>query len=760
MKNIKVAEIIPAFANTKPINTIRPAKYNYYTIPKSSSLSVREYKRIKPNSVKSNRQESKLIKESQNLRISPKIPSRIIQIPQHMMCIETPQFSSKLPELVKNFNLNIIFSNQNQKERESSLNQLREGNYAQQSTNNKIIKKHIAEELKFSKVQLASKLNDDNGLCNNKIIVNEPKEIAIISKASTTPVLPKCNKNFIAHNIIQKRADLTDITDLSLWKKKQQLDDSTKVYIVLGKYYDLRQALKDRGWIENTQHNSVCFDFKWSTRIDRIDYKSLLDFQLVNHFENCSLLTTKIGLCKNLKNLMMYNNVNINKFYPRSFDLSDISDMADFISEFKITKAECILKKFMASDYNILQLDEERLLIALNICEKRVKDIDEALDDGNTNSELVTDNEWKILSNDELSYEGLAKKKHANWFKRVFKKFGPFKNKCRFKRKIFEKPKLDVKVNANDNKISEATNLKIKNYEHIKARVANVLEKLKQISPQYELNKFKNIWIIKPAGMSRGRGIKIFNNLTEIQDYSKYREQQYIVQKYIENPMIILNRKYDIRQWVLITGWSGITIWIYSECYIRFGAVEYNDAKLTNRYMHLTNNCVTKHFSGPEGDIEGNMWDQDEYSEYLKEYFGRNVFEEQIKPMIQKIIIWSLESVQDTMINRQRSCELLGYDFMVDEDCNPWLLEVNSSPAMDYSTVTIVKKQAITKRLVKDVSEDIIKVTIDYYGASKKKRPEIDTGKFVILKKGNKAIDSFTPSYGINLVCEGKRFKP
>ena len=50
---------------------------------------------------------------------------------------------------------------------------------------------------------------------------------------------------------------------------------------------------------------------------------------------------------------------------------------------------------------------------------------------------------------------------------------------------------------------------------------------------------------------------------------------------------------------------------------------------------------------------------------------------------------------------------------MVDQDFNCWLLEVNSSPAMDYST-------EVTKRLVKMVLEDTIKVVcllklIDFY---------------------------------------------
>eukprot|EP00826_Nyctotherus_ovalis_P041315 TRINITY_DN413_c0_g6_i1.p1 TRINITY_DN413_c0_g6~~TRINITY_DN413_c0_g6_i1.p1 ORF type:complete len:191 (+),score=56.83 TRINITY_DN413_c0_g6_i1:193-765(+) len=187
--------------------------------------------------------------------------------------------------------------------------------------------------------------------------------------------------------------------------------------------------------------------------------------------------------------------------------------------------------------------------------------------------------------------------------------------------------------------------------------------------------------------MSRGRGIKIFNNLAEILDYAQCREQKFVIQKYIENPMIILNRKYDIRQWVLVTGWNTMSVWFYNDCYVRFGATDYDVTRLHSRYSHLTNNCVTKNCE--EGEIEGNMWDLEEYTLHLKEKYGEDMFERKIQPMMKRIVVWSLECVQEGMVNRRRSCELLGYDFMVDEECNPWLIEVNLSPAMDYSTVLV-----------------------------------------------------------------------
>jgi len=50
---------------------------------------------------------------------------------------------------------------------------------------------------------------------------------------------------------------------------------------------------------------------------------------------------------------------------------------------------------------------------------------------------------------------------------------------------------------------------------------------------------------------------------------------------------------------------------------------------------------------------------------------------------------------------------------MVDDNFNTWLIEVNSSPAMDYST-------KVTTRLVKMVLKDTAKVIVDWREAPRK----------------------------------------
>jgi len=83
---------------------------------------------------------------------------------------------------------------------------------------------------------------------------------------------------------------------------------------------------------------------------------------------------------------------------------------------------------------------------------------------------------------------------------------------------------------------------------------------------------------------------------------------------------------------VLVTDWNPLTIWIYTECYVRFSPVDYDPSK-TDKYMHLTNNSVVKKCDQfHDSEIEGNMWSCEEFRAYLQELTGRDAFKEDIWP--------------------------------------------------------------------------------------------------------------------------------
>eukprot|EP00439_Symbiodinium_sp_Y106_P043085 s386_g5.t1 len=98
-----------------------------------------------------------------------------------------------------------------------------------------------------------------------------------------------------------------------------------------------------------------------------------------------------------------------------------------------------------------------------------------------------------------------------------------------------------------------------------------------------------------------------------------------------------------------------------------------------------------------------------------------------IRKQMENIIIWSLMSVVDGIQHRKGSVELFGYDFMIGEAAqgqapDVWLIEVNSSPACDYST-------PVTCPLVKQMMEDTVKIMVDL-----KQTPGAPTGEWQLMQ--------------------------
>ena len=72
------------------------------------------------------------------------------------------------------------------------------------------------------------------------------------------------------------------------------------------------------------------------------------------------------------------------------------------------------------------------------------------------------------------------------------------------------------------------------------------------------------IWIMKPVAKSQGKGIFLFRKLKDITDWKKgeYQPQPdptkeapetYVVQRYIDDPYLIVGRKFDLRCYLLVT---------------------------------------------------------------------------------------------------------------------------------------------------------------------------------------------------------------
>ena len=201
-----------------------------------------------------------------------------------------------------------------------------------------------------------------------------------------------------------------------------------------------------------------------------------------------------------------------------------------------------------------------------------------------------------------------------------------------------------------------------------------------------------------------------------------------------KNPLVIYNKKFDIRQWVLVTDLSPLKIWLFDTPYIRFSAEKFNINDFKNIFSQLTNNSIAKHSDqfNNEINIEGDMWEIDQFKLYLINNYGKDYWNE-IQEKIKKIVIYSLFSAKHKIIQRKNTHEVFGYDIMVDDKLNVYLIEINASPDWSYST-------KVTEKLVKIASQDLIKVVIDYAEEQlkdEKDRKTIDTGRFKLVFNSN-----------------------
>ena len=168
----------------------------------------------------------------------------------------------------------------------------------------------------------------------------------------------------------------------------------------------------------------------------------------------------------------------------------------------------------------------------------------------------------------------------------------------------------------------------------------------------------------------------------------------------MDRPFLINNRKFDLRIYVLVTGFDPLKVYLYHEGLVRFASEEYvvNAKTLKKRYVHLTNYSVNKRAESyvpakqeAEEDPSSCKWSL----RMLRRHFlETGVDYESVRGGMKDVIIKALIAIEPQIVNhtnrntkhRNLFFELYGFDILLDAELKPWLLEVNVSPSLSSSS--------------------------------------------------------------------------
>ena len=289
----------------------------------------------------------------------------------------------------------------------------------------------------------------------------------------------------------------------------------------------------------------------------------------------------------------------------------------------------------------------------------------------------------------------------------------------------------------------------IKFYSNYFSLVEKLGNKTPILIPSTHCNeKNSNLWIVKAPNLNRGRCIKIINSIESLKKYlknfnegiirgyeneknsegnlinnnnnsknsnnenknvnsNKYKSNIVVVQKYIEKPLLYFGRKFDIRIWVLLT--HKMEVYMFNEGHLKLSSVNYN-INSNDFYSHITNYSLQKTNKNFSKFEFGNEVSFDDLQHNIDcNYPNSKInFKNDIIPKIKSIIRLTFRSVKKKInpFQRKYTFEIFGFDFMLDEDFNPFLIEVNTNPGLEESSPLI-------KMLVPRMIDDALRLTID-----------------------------------------------
>ena len=186
----------------------------------------------------------------------------------------------------------------------------------------------------------------------------------------------------------------------------------------------------------------------------------------------------------------------------------------------------------------------------------------------------------------------------------------------------------------------------------------------------------RRVFLIKPVNWFSGLGIKITDSVDDLLSQGG----RVVVQEYIERPLLINQRKCDVRLFLLITSVDPLILYIYNDGIVSFCCEHFSSGDFSNKFKHLTNYSINKNHESYE--YQDHRWRLRKLLKHLTQEFDvdSDKLWEETKEICLKTVLCTLDQLREEAKNKTKchynNYKLFSVDVMYDEDFKPWVLEV------------------------------------------------------------------------------------
>jgi hypothetical protein len=520
------------------------------------------------------------------------------------------------------------------------------------------ILKYIERNKKKSFLKIYSPENKINILKINKKSIFEKQKDELI----------------ITNNIHKKYSNLEDINEILSKKEinyllnKNNLINNDIYYYKLGKMYrnQLKEYFSHRiNWCLISNNNNETINFEWKYFSNKINYKEykydstipIKKLKMINLFEKNYEIGNKKYMFLNLIKYCDKENINVFEIVPFTIIINNSNNIDDSLDKIK----------------KIMNLIEKNKL---------------------SNKDLISNQKYNEIFDDDKFYESLK-----NQYIYINKNFLSLKNYWIIKPTDLYQGKCIEICNSFDDlvkiskKIFKGVNQKlIPEQLNITTNIEDnndIIDNNNSTEKLITLNNIHNNNIKKKIIKTR-----------------MYCTNEIIIQKYLDNPLLYKNRKFDIRCFVLLD--SNFNLYFCKEGHLK-GSSELYNLNNSNKFIHITNYSLQKNSNKFELYEIGNEMSYKDFKNYLiNENISLDKFDYMINQM-KLLIKISFKSVSKKLLKNKKNIlcfEIFGYDFILDNDFKLWILEINNNPGLSISSPVIEK-------LVPRMMDDAFRLTLD-----------------------------------------------